>query len=245
MRALPPTTVARLPGYLRSLGGLASEGVTTTSSDQLAELVGASPAQLRKDLSYLGAGGRRGVGYEVDHLRRQIAQALGMTEERRVVIVGIGNLGHALATYSGFADRGFVLVGLFDTDPALVGTEVGGHVVQHVDGLERAVVDREASIAIVATPASAAQPTTDRLVAAGVTGVLNFAPRTVRVPDGVDVREVDLGSELQILGFHARQRSGAAAPPDAVPVPVAEPVADPAAAVPEQSAASEPVPAAD
>lgn len=207
VRALPPTTVARLPGYLRSLGGLASEGASTTSSEQLAELVGASPAQLRKDLSYLGAGGRRGVGYEVDHLRKQIAQALGMTQERHVVIVGIGNLGHALATYSGFADRGFVLVGLFDADPDVVGSTVGGHRVQHVDGLEDVIAAADASIAVVATPASVAQATTDRLVAAGVTGILNFAPRTVRVPDGVDVREVDLGSELQILGFHARQRS--------------------------------------
>lgn len=207
VRALPPTTVARLPGYLRSLGGLASEGVLTTSSEQLAELVGASPAQLRKDLSYLGAGGRRGVGYEVDHLRKQIAQALGMTEERQVVIVGIGNLGHALATYSGFADRGFVLVGLFDADPEVVGTTVGGHVVRHVDHLEDVVEAAGASVAVVATPASVAQATTDRLVAAGVTGVLNFAPRTVRVPEGVDVREVDLGSELQILGFHARRRA--------------------------------------
>lgn len=229
VRALPPTTVARLPGYLRSLGGLASEGVTTTSSDQLAELVGASSAQLRKDLSYLGAGGRRGVGYEVDHLRKRIAHALGMAEERQVVIVGIGNLGHALATYSGFADRGFVLVGLLDADPELVGTTVGGHVVQHVDRLEQIVAEADASIAVVATPASAAQATCDRLVAAGVTGILNFAPRTVRVPDGVDVREVDLGSELQILGFHARQRAVRPAEPptaEAVPeAPTPEPVA--------------------
>lgn len=210
MRALPPTTVARLPGYLRSLGGLASEGVLTTSSEQLAELVGASPAQLRKDLSYLGAGGRRGVGYEVDHLRKQIAQALGMAEERQVVIVGIGNLGHALATYSGFGDRGYLLVGLFDAHADLVGTTVGGHVIQHVDRLEEFLAASDASIAIVATPASAAQGTADRLVAAGITGILNFAPRTVRVPDGIEVREVDLGSELQILGFHARQ--GAARP---------------------------------
>ncbi|HEY0188662.1 MAG TPA: redox-sensing transcriptional repressor Rex [Cellulomonas sp.] len=206
MRALPPTTVARLPGYLRSLGGLASEGVITISSDQLADLVGASSAQLRKDLSYLGAGGRRGVGYEVEHLRRRIAQALGMADERQIVIVGIGNLGHALAAYSGFTDRGFVLVGLLDADPRRVGTWVGGHEVQHVDRLEQVVEESGATIALVATPASAAQATTDRLVAAGVTGILNFAPRTVRVPDGVDVREVDLGSELQILGFHTRQR---------------------------------------
>lgn len=226
MRALPPTTVARLPGYLRSLGGLASEGVTTTSSDQLAELVGASPAQLRKDLSYLGAGGRRGVGYEVDHLRKQIAGALGMAEERQLVIVGIGNLGHALATYSGFADRGFVLVGLFDTHADLVGTRVGGHVVQHVDELERVIDETEASVAVVATPGSAAQATTDRLVAAGITGILNFAPRTVRVPDGVDVREVDLGSELQILGFHARQRARRpATAPATAPAAEPEPVA--------------------
>jgi redox-sensing transcriptional repressor len=212
VRALPPTTVARLPGYLRSLGGLASEGAITISSDQLADLVGASSAQLRKDLSYLGAGGRRGVGYEVEHLRRRIAQALGMADERQIVIVGIGNLGHALAAYSGFADRGFVLVGLLDADPRLVGTRVGGHEVQHVDRLEQVVTEGGATIALVATPASAAQATTDRLVAAGVTGILNFAPRTVRVPEGVDVREVDLGSELQILGFHTRQRDLAPAP---------------------------------
>lgn len=209
VRTLPATTVARLPGYLRSLGGLASEGVLTTSSEQLADLVGVSPAQLRKDLSYLGAAGRRGVGYEVDHLRKEIAQALGMTEERRLVIVGIGNLGHALATYSGFADRGFVLVGLVDADPQVVGTDVGGNRVRHADELEQVVADGGATIAVLTTPASAAQATVDRLVAAGVTGVLNFAPRTVRVPAGVEVREVDLGSELQIVAFHALRRSTA------------------------------------
>ncbi len=207
MRPLPSTTVARLPGYLRSLGGLASEGAHTVSSDQLADLVGVSPAQLRKDLSYLGAGGRRGVGYEVDSLRRQIAQVLGMTEERRLVIVGIGNLGHALATYSGFADRSFELVGLVDTDPAVVGSTVAGHVVRHATELESVVQEGQATIAILATPASAAQQTADRLVAAGVSGILNFAPRTVRVPDDVEVREVDLGSELQIVAFHARRLS--------------------------------------
>ncbi len=207
MRALPPTTVSRLPGYLRALGGLASEGTSTTSSEQLADLVGVSSAQLRKDLSFLGASGRRGVGYEVEHLRRQIAHSLGMTEQRRVVIVGIGNLGHALATYSGFTDRGFLLAGLVDADERVVGTRVRGLVVQPVERLSAVVAGGEATIGIIATPASVAQEMCDRLVDAGVVGILNFAPRTLRVPDGVDLREVDLGSELQILGFHAQRRT--------------------------------------
>lgn len=207
VRALPPTTVSRLPSYLRALGGLASEGTSTTSSEQLADLVGVSSAQLRKDLSFLGASGRRGVGYEVEHLRRQIAQSLGMTEQRRVVIVGIGNLGHALATYSGFTDRGFLLAGLVDADERVVGTRVRGLVVQPIERLAAVVAGGDATIGIIATPASVAQEMCDRLVAAGVAGILNFAPRTLRVPDGVDLREVDLGAELQILGFHAQRRT--------------------------------------
>ncbi len=208
-RPVPPATVTRLPGYLRSLGGLASEGVGTTSSDRLAELTGVTPAQLRKDLSFLGSNGRRGVGYDVLHLRRQIGTALGLTEQRQGVIVGIGNLGHALASYSGFVDRGFVFVGLLDADPAVVGTQVAGLTVQPLDRLGEVVRAGRVSIGVIATPGSAAQDVCDRLVAAGVTGVLNFAPRALQVPDGVDLRAVDLASELQILAFHAHRRADA------------------------------------
>ena len=205
-REVPPSTVARLPGYLRALQGL--EGVVTTSSDELADAAGVTPAQLRKDLSYLGSYGRRGVGYDVEHLSEQIGVVLGLTTQRRVVIVGIGNLGHALANYSVFAERGFGVVGLVDADPALVGTAVAGLVVHPPEDLAELVRTTDATIGIIATPASSAQTVCDALVAAGVVGILTFAPRALRVPAHVDLRAVDVASELQILAFHDRRRAG-------------------------------------
>lgn len=203
---MPPATVARLPGYLRALQGL--EGVVTTSSDELAGAAGVTPAQLRKDLSFLGSYGRRGVGYNVAHLSEQIGVVLGLTTQRRVVIVGIGNLGHALASYSVFAERGFAVVGLVDTDPGVVGTSVSGLVVQPWEGLADLVRSTDATIGIIATPAASAQAVCDALVEAGVVGILTFAPRALRVPDHVDLRAVDVASELQILAFHDRRRAG-------------------------------------
>jgi len=203
---VPPSTVARLPGYLRALQGL--EGVVTTSSDELADAAGVTPAQLRKDLSYLGSYGRRGVGYDVEHLSEQIGVVLGLTTQRRVVIVGIGNLGHALANYSVFAERGFGVGGRVDGDPALVGTGVAGLVVHPPEDLAELVRTTDATIGIIATPASSAQAVCDALVAAGVVGILTFAPRALRVPAHVDLRAVDVASELQILAFHDRRRAG-------------------------------------
>ncbi|WP_426593105.1 redox-sensing transcriptional repressor Rex [Cellulomonas sp. McL0617] len=205
-REVPPATVARLPGYLRALQGL--EGVVTTSSDELAHAAGVTPAQLRKDLSFLGSYGRRGVGYDVRHLSEQIGVVLGLTTQRRVVIVGIGNLGHALASYSVFAERGFAVVGLVDTDPAVIGTTVSGLVVQPAQELAGLVRATDASIGIIATPAASAQAVCDALVEAGVVGILTFAPRALRVPEHVDLRAVDVASELQILAFHDRRRAG-------------------------------------
>ncbi|GEL96365.1 redox-sensing transcriptional repressor Rex [Cellulomonas composti] len=204
--AVPPSTVARLPGYLRALDELASAGVTTTSSDELARAAGVGPAQLRKDLSYLGSYGRRGVGYDVAHLAEQVGVVLGLRVERRVVIVGIGYLGHALASYSGFAERGFAVVALVDVDEAVVGTLVGGLVVEPFDELARVVAATGATIGVIATPAAAAQDVCDALVAAGVGGILTFAPRALRTPAHVDVRAVDVASELQILAFHDTRR---------------------------------------
>ncbi len=205
-RALPRATVDRLPRYLRALDELDAQGVVTTSSATLAVVAGVGSAQLRKDLSFLGSHGRRGVGYDVTHLRGRIAAALGVTSRQRVVIVGIGNLGHALANYAGFGDRGFTVVALVDVDPAVVGTQVAGMTVRHLDDLDDLVGTLGATIAVLAVPTSAAQRVCDVVVRAGVGGVLSFSSRDLVVPDGVDLRTVDVGAELQILAFHGRRR---------------------------------------
>jgi len=206
-RGIPEATVARLPVYHRALSGLVDKGVRMVSSDELARAAGVNPAKLRKDLSHLGSYGTRGVGYEVDYLHYQIARELGLTQDWAVVIVGVGNLGRALAHYGGFASRGFRVVGLVDVDPGCVGEQVGGLTVQSLDRLEEVVRQGGASIGVIATPASSAQGVCERLVAAGVTSVLNFAPAPLAVPDGVDVRRVDLAVELQILAFHEQRKS--------------------------------------
>jgi redox-sensing transcriptional repressor len=200
-------TVARLPVYLRVLTSLAESGVATVSSDVLASAAGVGPAKLRKDLSHLGSYGTRGVGYDVEFLVYQISRALGLTQHYSVVIVGVGNLGQALAGYGGFGTRGFRIVGLVDADRSRVGSIIAGIEVRHVDDLEPILDEHQVSIGVIAVPASAAQDVCDRLVGAGVTSVLNFAPVVLSVPDGVDVRKVDLSIELQILAFHEQRKS--------------------------------------
>lgn len=211
-RAVPPSTVARLPVYLRALDELAERGVTRTSSGELAELAGVGSAQLRRDLSFLGSHGVRGVGYDVEHLQAQVAAELGMTGDLPVVIVGIGNLGHALANYVVDAGTGFRVAALVDADPRVVGSTVAGLVVEDDARLGEVVRREGATLAVLATPADVAQEVCDRLVSAGVTGILTFVPRVLQVPDDVDLRTVDLATELQILAFHARQRSLARGP---------------------------------
>jgi len=206
---IPAATVARLPLYLRSLHLLAELGSSTVSSQDLADVVGVGSAKVRKDLSHLGSCGTRGVGYEVDRLVAQISSELGLTQRWPVVLVGVGNLGHALAGYAGFASRGFRIVALLDADPARVGERVGDLVVRPVEDLDAAVREQRAAIGVIATPAESAQQVCDRLVAAGVTSVLNFAPTVLQVPDGVELRKVDLAVELQILSFHEHQKSAA------------------------------------
>jgi redox-sensing transcriptional repressor len=200
-------TVSRLPVYLRVLTSLAESGVATVSSDVLAQAAGVGPAKLRKDLSQLGSYGTRGVGYDVEFLVYQISRAMGLTQHYSVVIVGVGNLGQALAGYGGFGTRGFKVAGLVDADHSRVGSVIAGIEVRHVDELEQILADHEVSIGVITTPASAAQDVCDRLVGAGVTSVLNFAPVVLAVPDGVDVRKVDLSIELQILAFHEQRKS--------------------------------------
>ena len=206
-RGIPDATVARLPIYLRALVSIAETGATTISSEALASGAGVNSAKVRKDLSYLGSYGTRGVGYDVQYLVYQISRELGLTQDWSVVIVGVGNLGHALANYGGFAQRGFSIAALLDVDARQVGEEVAGQAVRHLDELDAVMTEAAVSIGVIATPAHAAQDVADRLVAAGVTSILNFAPCLLSVPDGVDVRKVDLSIELQILSFHEQRKS--------------------------------------
>jgi len=218
LRDIPDATVARLPVYHRVLGQLVEAGVATVSSEELAASCGVSSAKLRKDLSHLGSYGTRGVGYDVRFLAYQISRELGLTQPWGVVIVGAGNLGHALVAYRGFASRGFEIVALLDSHPDVVGQRLGTMgsevVVKAMAELEAVVASGRAHIGVIATPAEAAQDVADRLVAAGVRSILNFAPVVLSVPADVEVRKVDLAVELQILAFHEQRRSDESALPE-------------------------------
>jgi redox-sensing transcriptional repressor len=219
-RNIPEATVARLAVYLRVLTAFVDGGRTSVSSGELAAAAGVNPAGLRKDLSYLGPCGVRGVGYEVSVLHSRISGALGLQRRRACVLVGIGNLGHALADYAGFGSRGFEFVALLDASPARVGERIGERTVLPVGELERVVGETAASIGVIATPAEVAQSVCDRLVAAGIRSILNFAPVALTVPPGVDVRKVDLSVELQVLAFLDQQRSDVELEPALPPLTV-------------------------
>jgi len=217
-RKIPEATVARLPLYLRSLFEAQHTGLATISSERLAELAGVNAAKVRKDLSYLGSYGTRGVGYDVDYLLFQMSRELGLTQDWPVAIIGLGNLGQALANYGGFGDRGYPIAALFDADPHVIGTLVHGQTVRSIDDLPAIVEERHIAIGIIATPASAAQDVADRLAAAGVPSILNFAPTMISVPPEVSLRKVDLAVELQILSFYQQRKAGG--PPAASTEPV-------------------------
>lgn len=206
-REIPEATVARLPVYLRALATLSEAGTGTCSSEDLAAAAGVNSAKLRKDLSYLGSYGTRGVGYDVDYLRYQIAREIGVTQDWPVVIVGIGNLGHALANYSGFRSRGFRVVALLDADPERHHEVIAGVDVRPFDDLAQIVREQGVAIGVIATPAAAAQAVADTMVSVGITSILNFAPTVLNVGAGVDVRKVDLSIELQILAYHEQRKA--------------------------------------
>ena len=205
-RRIPEATVSRLPVYLRSLVEVAADQTTTISSERLADLAGVNAAKVRKDLSYLGSYGTRGVGYDVEYLLFQMSRALGLTQDWPVAIVGVGNLGQALANYGGFTQRGFPIAALVDADPSKVGEEIHGIVVRHLDDLPDVAREHHIAIGIIATPAIAAQGVADRLLAAGIRSILNFAPAVISVPDEALLRKVDLATELQILSFYQQRR---------------------------------------
>jgi redox-sensing transcriptional repressor len=202
---IPEATVGRLPMYLRALLEETDRGEVTVSSQRLAELTGVNAAKVRKDLSYLGNYGIRGVGYDLRLLVMQISEQLGLTQDWPVAIVGFGNLGHALANYKGFPERGFRIAAIFDADASKVGERVGGVTVRHTDELKQVCRDEQIAIAIIATPAASAQEVADQLVEAGIQAILNFAPAMITVPPDTSLRKVDLSVELQILTFYQQR----------------------------------------
>lgn len=206
---VPDATVARLATYLRVLSTLADRSVTTVSSEELAAVAGVNSAKLRKDLSYLGSYGIRGVGYDVATLIEQISRTLGLTVHRSVALIGVGNLGQALAGYAGFASRGFRIAALVDADPTRIGAHIRGLTVSDVADLDTIIAENGITIAVLAVPGAAAQDVCDKLVAAGVTSILNFAPVVLSVPSHVHLRKVDLAAELQILSFHETRKAAA------------------------------------
>jgi len=218
-RRIPEATVTRLPVYQRILMELVRAGTRTVSSDQLAEMARVNASKVRKDLSFLGSFGTRGSGYEAQFLLAQIDRELGLDDDWPVAIVGLGNLGTALANSQGFTSRGFRVCGLFDVEPSLLGSHIHGVTVHHVDAFERVAADDPPSIGVIATPASAAQDVADRMVRAGVGSVLNFAPRVLTVPSEVLLRYVDLSIELQVMSFYLSHRGVAGAAPAWSPLP--------------------------
>ena len=218
-RRIPEATVARLPVYQRTLEELLRSGLTTVSSELLASAARVNAAKVRKDLSLLGSFGTRGAGYDTAFLIEQIDRRLGLDRAWPVVIAGVGNLGRALARSQGFASRNFEVVGLIDTDPAVIGQVVDGVVVRSPDDLAAVVEEARPAIGVVTVPAAVAQRVADLLVGAGIRSLLNFAPQVLDVPDDVLVRYVDLSIELQILSFFEAQRTHGASD-DGEPMPV-------------------------
>jgi redox-sensing transcriptional repressor len=207
-KRIPEATVVRLPVYQRILAELVRNSVSTVSSEQLATLARVNAAKVRKDLSLLGSFGTRGSGYDPAFLIAQIDRALGVDENWPVAVVGIGNLGRALTNSQGFASRGFEVTALFDVDPAVVGEEIGGITVRHMDEILSLSSAERPAIGVITTPGWAAQQVADTLVAVGVTSLLNFAPRVLTVPPHVHLRYVDLSIELQVLGFYRARNDG-------------------------------------
>ncbi len=203
---VPAAVVSRLSLYLRELQHLVVEGAQTTNSSQLGERLGFSDAQVRKDLAYFGNFGHPGIGYRCDELISEIRRILGTDRRWTVVLVGVGNLGRALLGYRGFEPQGFSLAAAFDSDPAKVGTQVEGVEILAIDRLTEIVAERQIDLGLVAVPAAHAQAAADRLVAAGVRGIVNFAPVTLALPEGVSQVGVDLARELEQVAFAVASR---------------------------------------
>jgi redox-sensing transcriptional repressor len=199
---IPDIIVGRLPQYLRSLQRMQREGRQITSSQELGERLGISAAQIRKDLSQFGEFGKQGTGYLIDSLIDQLRQILHIDHDWDVVVVGIGDIGSAIVNYKGFADRGYRVFMIFDNDPAKIGTQVGAFTVQDAANLEQAIKENDIKIAMITTPASAAQAVADRLIDAGIRAILNYAPISLNIPRGVYVQYIDPSIHLQRMTYY-------------------------------------------
>jgi len=200
------STVRRLSIYLRLLQEASEAGEATISSVDLAERAGTTAAQVRKDLSVFGSFGKRGLGYSVVELRRELRQILGLDRSWSVALIGAGKIGSALISYRNFTDRGFMVRAVFDADPKKIGQRLAGHVIHDVACMERILTDTRVDIGVVAVPGDAAQQVVDRLVAVGVEAILNFAPVQIRVPEKIALRNVDLVVEMEGLAFALTSR---------------------------------------
>ena len=201
MKRIADSTVRRLSLYLRFLEEFENAGLTTVSSDELAARGGTTSAQVRKDLSFFGSFGKRGLGYQVAELTQRMRRILGLERDWRVVIVGVGKIGAALAQYEGFRQRGFRVVGLYDSDPAKIGREMYNLTVRPMESLAEDNRECPVDIAVIAVPANAAQRAVDQVVAAGIMGIMSFAPIQLHVPADVTLNTVNMAMELERLSF--------------------------------------------
>lgn len=199
---VPAIVIGRLPLYLRALTQLASEGRRVTSSQELSERLGFSSAQIRKDLSYFGEFGKQGTGYEIAHLEKALREILQVHHIWDMALIGVGNLGRALANYNGFEARGFRIAAIFDNDPRQIGTVVGSWRVQPMEELCQTLREKKIHIAIIAVPAAAAQKVANELVECGIRAILNYAPTTLSVPPRVKVYHIDPVAGLQSMTYY-------------------------------------------
>jgi redox-sensing transcriptional repressor len=199
---IPDIVIGRLPIYLRALNRLAQEGRDITSSHELGQRLGISSAQIRKDLSHFGGFGKQGTGYQIVYLQEKLRQVLHMQQEWEIALIGAGTLGTAIANYKGFADRGFHIACIFDASPNRVGTELADFTVESVDNMQQRIQEMGIKLAMIAVPAETAQQVADLLVAAGVTGILNYAPINLNVPEGVHVQYIDPVIHLQRMTYY-------------------------------------------
>lgn len=199
---IPDIVVSRLPIYLRALTRMTQEGQQVTSSHELGKRLGISSAQIRKDLSHFGEFGKQGTGYQIEYLVKQLRQILKVDREWNVALVGAGDIGNALARYNGFRDRGFRIALILDSDPAKIGRNLSGYTVQDAAQMATLLPEHQVTLAMIAVPAEHAQAVADALVAAGVRGLLNYAPINLKVPEGVQVQYIDPVVHLQRMTFY-------------------------------------------
>lgn len=201
---IPGIVIGRLPLYLRTLQRMAQEGQRVTSSQELGAKLGVSAAQIRKDLSQFGEFGKQGTGYNIKYLSEQLRSILNLDRVWKMVIVGAGDVGSALANYPGFRDRGFQVTMIFDNDPTKIGKQMGMIFVQDIAGMEAAIREAGIKVAALSTPADHAQEVTDILIEAGVKAILNYAPIQLTAPEGVQVENIDPATHLQKMSYYLK-----------------------------------------